>query len=145
MCRQACMNVLYCPPVFNRKRVIVRNGNFIVKTGIKYIRTEKSMEVNKCNVNYEQGVYSFSSEWMKITMLYIAHMLWWNIKPCQATIQSAYGYSTLHNSKQYEQKARSVEIFTIWCSELSSGLYCRVRLLLTDVSEVRTASIIRDE
>jgi hypothetical protein len=32
-----------------------------------------------------------------------------------------------------------------WCSELSSGLYCRVKWLSTDVSEVRTASIIRDE
>jgi hypothetical protein len=31
------------------------------------------------------------------------------------------------------------------CSELSSGLYCRVKWLSTDVSEVRTASIIRDE
>jgi hypothetical protein len=31
-----------------------------------------------------------------------------------------------------------------WCSELSSGLYCRVKWLSTDVSEVRTASIIRD-
>jgi hypothetical protein len=31
------------------------------------------------------------------------------------------------------------------CSELSSGIYCRVKLLSTDVSEVRTASIIRDE
>jgi hypothetical protein len=31
------------------------------------------------------------------------------------------------------------------CSELSSGLYCRVNRLSTDVSEVRTASIIRDE
>jgi hypothetical protein len=28
------------------------------------------------------------------------------------------------------------------CSELSSGLYCRVKWLSTDVSEVRTASII---
>jgi hypothetical protein len=28
------------------------------------------------------------------------------------------------------------------CSELSSGIYCRVKLLSTDVSEVRTASII---
>jgi hypothetical protein len=32
-----------------------------------------------------------------------------------------------------------------WCSELSSGLYCRVKWLSTDVSEVRTASIIRDD
>jgi hypothetical protein len=32
----------------------------------------------------------------------------------------------------------------VWCSELSSGLYCRVKLS-TDVSDVRTASIIRDE
>jgi hypothetical protein len=31
------------------------------------------------------------------------------------------------------------------CSELSSGIYGRVKWLLTDVSEVRTASIIRDE
>jgi hypothetical protein len=31
------------------------------------------------------------------------------------------------------------------CSELSSGMYCRVKWLSTDVSEVRTASIIRDE
>jgi hypothetical protein len=30
----------------------------------------------------------------------------------------------------------------VWCSELSSGLYCRVKWLSTDVSEVRTASII---
>jgi hypothetical protein len=28
----------------------------------------------------------------------------------------------------------------VWCSELSSGLYCRVNRLSTDVSEVRTAS-----
>jgi hypothetical protein len=33
----------------------------------------------------------------------------------------------------------------VWCSELSSGIYCRVKWLSTDVSEVRTASIIRDE
>jgi hypothetical protein len=33
----------------------------------------------------------------------------------------------------------------VWCPELSSGKYCRVKLLSTDVSEVRTASIIRDE
>jgi hypothetical protein len=33
----------------------------------------------------------------------------------------------------------------VWCSELSSGMYCRVKLLSTDVSEVRVASIIRDE
>jgi hypothetical protein len=33
----------------------------------------------------------------------------------------------------------------VWCSELSSGLYCCVKWLSTDVSEVRTASIIRDE
>jgi hypothetical protein len=31
------------------------------------------------------------------------------------------------------------------CSELSSGIYCRVKLLSTDVSEVRTASIIPDD
>jgi hypothetical protein len=31
------------------------------------------------------------------------------------------------------------------CSELSSGIYCRVKLLSTDVSEVRTSSFIRDE
>jgi hypothetical protein len=31
------------------------------------------------------------------------------------------------------------------CSELSSGLYCRLKWLSTDVSEVRTASIIRDD
>jgi hypothetical protein len=31
--------------------------------------------------------------------------------------------------------------YWIWCSELSSGLYCRVKWLSTDVSEVRTASI----
>jgi hypothetical protein len=30
-------------------------------------------------------------------------------------------------------------------SELSSGIYCRIKWLSTDVSEVRTASIIRDE
>jgi hypothetical protein len=33
----------------------------------------------------------------------------------------------------------------VWCSELSSGMYCRVKQLSTDVSEVHTASIIRDE
>jgi hypothetical protein len=40
-----------------------------------------------------------------------------------------------------------VDLRTNWttfkCSELSSGLYCRVNWLSTDVSEVRTASIIR--
>jgi hypothetical protein len=30
----------------------------------------------------------------------------------------------------------------VWCSELSSGIYWRVKWLSTDVSEVRTASII---
>jgi hypothetical protein len=33
---------------------------------------------------------------------------------------------------------------SLWCSELSCGIYCRVKWLSTDVSEVRTASIIRD-
>jgi hypothetical protein len=33
----------------------------------------------------------------------------------------------------------------VWCSELSSGMYCRVKWLLTDVSEVRTASIIHPD
>jgi hypothetical protein len=32
----------------------------------------------------------------------------------------------------------------VWCSELSSGIYRRAKWLSTDVSEVRTASIIRD-
>jgi hypothetical protein len=36
-------------------------------------------------------------------------------------------------------------ILLLFCSELSSGIYCRVKWLSTDVSEVRTASIIRDE
>jgi hypothetical protein len=31
-----------------------------------------------------------------------------------------------------------------WCSELFFGIYCRVKLLSTDVSEVRTVSIIRE-
>jgi hypothetical protein len=31
----------------------------------------------------------------------------------------------------------------VWCSELSSGMYCCIKWLSTDVSEVRTASIIR--
>jgi hypothetical protein len=35
--------------------------------------------------------------------------------------------------------------YLLWCSELSSGLYYRVKWLSTDVSEVRTASIIRDD
>jgi hypothetical protein len=36
------------------------------------------------------------------------------------------------------------DVYT-WCSELSSGLYCRVKWLSTDVSEVRTASIYTDQ
>jgi hypothetical protein len=32
-----------------------------------------------------------------------------------------------------------------WCSKLSSGIYCRVKWLSTDVSEVCTASIIPDD
>jgi hypothetical protein len=47
-----------------------------------------------------------------------------------------------------ENLSHSCEKFSrrrVWCSELSSGLYCRVKWLSTDVSEVRTASIIRDE
>jgi hypothetical protein len=41
---------------------------------------------------------------------------------------------------------RNISSLTVlWCSELSSGLYCRVKWLSTDVSEVRTASIIRDD
>jgi hypothetical protein len=38
---------------------------------------------------------------------------------------------------------RSKIMLNLRCSELSSGLYCRVRWLSTDVTEVRTASIIR--
>jgi hypothetical protein len=33
----------------------------------------------------------------------------------------------------------------VWCTELSSGLYCRVKLLSTDGSEVRTASSLMME
>jgi hypothetical protein len=35
-----------------------------------------------------------------------------------------------------------VNLNECWHSELSSGLYCRVKWLSTDVSEVRTASIV---
>jgi hypothetical protein len=38
-----------------------------------------------------------------------------------------------------------IELYCHWCSELSSWMYCRVKRLSTDVSEVRTASITRDE
>jgi hypothetical protein len=44
-----------------------------------------------------------------------------------------------------ESVRRVLEERQLKCSELSSGLYCHVRLLSTDVSEVHTASIIRDE
>jgi hypothetical protein len=30
----------------------------------------------------------------------------------------------------------------VWCSQLSSGIYCRVKLLSTDVSEVRTETSV---
>jgi hypothetical protein len=46
---------------------------------------------------------------------------------------------------QAPPKRRRTSNKTTRCSELSSGLYCRVKWLSTDVSEVRTASIIRDE
>jgi hypothetical protein len=39
----------------------------------------------------------------------------------------------------------SVDVWQDVSSELSSGIYCRVKWLSTDVSEVRTASIIRDD
>jgi hypothetical protein len=47
----------------------------------------------------------------------------------------------------YETTGRIMVLYdsVYLCSELSSGLYCRVEWLSTDVSEVRTASIIRDE
>jgi hypothetical protein len=47
-------------------------------------------------------------------------------------------YSRVRMDKNLSNK------FHIVCSELSSGIYCRVKLLSTDVSEVRTASIIRE-
>jgi hypothetical protein len=36
-------------------------------------------------------------------------------------------------------------LISLWCSELSFGIYCGVKWLSSDVSEVRTASIIRVE
>jgi hypothetical protein len=36
-------------------------------------------------------------------------------------------------------------MISLTCSELSSGIYCPVKWLSTDVSEVHTASIIRDD
>jgi hypothetical protein len=36
-------------------------------------------------------------------------------------------------------------LISLWCSELSSGIYCHVKWLSADVSAVRTATIIRDE
>jgi hypothetical protein len=52
--------------------------------------------------------------------------------------------SSLFTVMQYFQYYIVVIHNELFCSELSSGIYCRVKLLSTDVSEVRTASIIRD-
>jgi hypothetical protein len=49
----------------------------------------------------------------------------------------------LHSFEPYH-RAEWVSL-SVWCSELSSGIYCRVKWLSTDFSDVRTASIIRDE
>jgi hypothetical protein len=44
---------------------------------------------------------------------------------------------------QYIPEGSELQKHNSLCSELYSGIYCRVKLLSTDVSEVRTASIIR--
>jgi hypothetical protein len=51
-------------------------------------------------------------------------------------------YMVLLLTVQHRQKVPNLQCY---CSELSSGLYCRVKWLSTDVSEVCTASIIRDD
>jgi hypothetical protein len=53
-------------------------------------------------------------------------------------------YSSFSASKPYRHLCFKVHKLKK-VSELSSGIYCRVKWLSTDVSEVRTASIIRDE
>jgi hypothetical protein len=53
--------------------------------------------------------------------------------------------SSLSNWKRLRCRDFKFSRRRVWCSELSSGIYCRVKLLSTDDSEVRAASIIRDE
>jgi hypothetical protein len=73
-----------------------------------------------------------------------------------------YNYWYCHQSQAaFDNKSEFPVILTLWygrvtkypvrfqvltaASMMSSGIYCRVKWLLTDVSEVCTASIIRDE
>jgi hypothetical protein len=71
---------------------------------------------------------------------------WWNdtdrIKPNNSKKNLSQCHSVQHKSLMWDLKFSRRRG---WCSELSSGLYCRVKWLSTDVSEMRTASIIRDE
>jgi hypothetical protein len=48
-------------------------------------------------------------------------------------------------SKIFKTELIKLIIYNLCCSELSSGMYCLVKWLSTDVSEARTASIIRDD
>jgi hypothetical protein len=74
--------------------------------------------------------------------------LWWKERradlanfPSLTTTQSF----VLRRYRQQTLFQTSLRLPTILrCSELSSGIYCRVKWLSTDVSEVRTASIIRE-
>jgi hypothetical protein len=64
----------------------------------------------------------------------------WSCECSNKTIGFVNGGEFIHQLSDYQlPKNDSTR------SELSSGIYCRVKLLSTDVSEVRTASIIRDE
>jgi hypothetical protein len=66
------------------------------------------------------------------------------IKFIWRTVKSQVGDKIVGQSATDVQNFMKQTIENI-CSELSSGIYCRVKLLSTDVSEVRTASIIPDE
>jgi len=83
----------------------------------------------------------------------VKHGSWWAFTPTAVTsCADVFVYKTESCNKTMFRKKALQAICSmwdfkfsrrqVWCSELSSGLYCRVKWLSTDVSEVRNASII---
>jgi hypothetical protein len=109
-----------------------------------YMEKSQSYWVRRFQLGTTQRIYKLISN-TKCTIKFIGQLFYlfiyllfrivfWDVLPCKTIVDRRFrGTCCLHH-QGWEIR-----------DELSSGMYCRVKRLSTDVSEVRAASIIRDE
>jgi hypothetical protein len=101
------------------------------------------LAINNFETKREQAVMKYVRFQVLTAASMMFRIVFWDVLPCKIIVDLRFrGAYCLHHP--WHPRRQFWTSNEIWCSELSSGIYCRVKLLSTDVSEVRTACIIPD-